>query len=298
MFCQPCEEPSYQPAVLPLPQLELVERFGVSFLTDTALFDASGTRIAFTRRTFSRVEGGQAPLDVGRGPRPRDERVAESRSLVMRAIGTSPRAFPLAMPNQVHGDVVVAIGGSPAHGPSPGRRPAVPPELESGCDGMVCSACDQPVGLSFADCTPVVIVAPGGAFAIAHAGWRGALAGIGGKATAMLAQVTGLSPSGFSAYVGPHICASCYGVSSELLSRFVARFGPDCAQGCDLSLSVAVQTDLIETGIAPERIVDAVLDEHLDACTRHHCDHYFSYRAQGERAGRQGAFACRRELAP
>lgn len=164
MLCQPRKESAYQPAPLPLPQLELVERFGVPFLTDPVLFEACGTRIAFTQRASSCAEADTSSLDIARGPRPQSEAAARNRLLILRAMDVPSRVSPLAVPNQVHGDKVVVLGDSSDQGCP------LPRELESGCDGVVCTVVDQPVALSFADCTPVVIVAPNGAFAIAHAG--------------------------------------------------------------------------------------------------------------------------------
>ena len=60
--------------------------------------------------------------------------------------------------------------------------------------------------LCFADCTPVIVASPTGAFAVAHAGWRGVLAGIPAKAVSAVAALDAeagvLTDAGdFNAYI-------------------------------------------------------------------------------------------------
>jgi copper oxidase (laccase) domain-containing protein len=133
----------------------------------------------------------------------------------------------------------------------------------------------------------VVLVAPGGCFAVVHAGWRGALAGISGKALSLLCEHVPCAPASVNAYLGPHIGGCCYEVSADLLARFRARFGDACDAGAShLSLSAAIESDLRSVGAAAERIVDSGL------CTYEH-DGFFSYRASAGTCGRHGAMVCR-----
>lgn len=130
---------------------------------------------------------------------------------------------------------------------------------------------------------------------MAHAGWRGALAGIPAKVVAALAALDvragrAVDPSEYNAYVGPHIGAECYECGPDLVGRFVERFGASCARGADhLDLEAAVRASLAEAGIAPERIASS------GECTACRDDLYFSYRKSGGRCGRHSAFAGRKE---
>ena len=137
----------------------------------------------------------------------------------------------------------------------------------------------------FADCTPVVLTAPGG-FAVVHSGWRGTLARISGKAACVLARETGSSPEEVSAYVGPHILGSEYEVSDELLHTFCLQFANmNITRPARLDMSAAVRTSLEESGVPP----CAIHDEQLSTMSRN--DRFFSYRAENGVCGRHGAIA-------
>ena len=128
-----------------------------------------GVTFCFTERTGGMSHPPFASLNLGTKGGDDPACVAENRRRVMEALGAPELADTLVVPNQVHGDEVALIT-------SAGERPAC---LEAGADAVVCTVPNQAVMLLFADCTPVVLVAPGG-FAVAHSGWRGTLAGIAG----------------------------------------------------------------------------------------------------------------------
>lgn len=294
-------------SVLPLPQLTEVVRCGLHLLTDEATEDACGTRIAFTQRQGGASEGPYATLDLGTHVGDDPAAVEENRRRLVSALAGGGRAASLAVPNQVHGSHVALVAGCTGPGADDTAAWAdVRDELAAGADAVVCTDVFRPVCLCFADCTPVILVAPGGAFAIAHAGWRGALAGIAGKAATRLAQAACVEPGVLNAYIGPHIGSCCYEVSDDLLARFVKRFGAACdAGGRHLSLSAAVRASLVEAGVSDRRIADVVEGTRGDRmpfgddgakhrrCTSCACERYYSYRASGGTCGRHGAAACR-----
>ena len=275
---------------LPAPRLSEVESFGVSYLTDEALFRACGTRIAFTLRTGGVSQGPYEGLNLGSHVGDDPAAVAENRRMLCEALGGGTHLADLAVPNQVHGEHIACLAGLEGADALPDE---VADELAQGCDAIVCLDARRPVALCFADCTPVIIVAPTGAFAVAHAGWRGAIASLPGKAAADLAAKAGVDVASLNAYVGPHIGACCYEVSQELLDRFVARFGPECDAGeRHLSLSAAVFASLIEAGVDSARITDVLSDPTGFGCTQCAFTRYYSYRASGGVTGRHSAAAC------
>ena len=245
------------------------------------------------RLGFSRRQGGvsEPPYDgLNLGDHVEDDpmAVAENRALLLDAAGLgSTRLLTL---NQVHGDVVLALDDDAAAAWEEVARAGA-----AGADGVAVAVPDVTALLCFADCTPVIVVSPSGAYAVAHAGWRGALAGIPAKAVATLAALDvragrAVDPSEYNAYVGPHIGAECYECGPDLVGRFVERFGASCARGADhLDLEAAVRASLAEAGIAPERIASS------GECTACRDDLYFSYRKSGGRCGRHSAFAGRKE---
>lgn len=261
---------------------------GLSFLTDEPLFAATGVRLGFSRRAGGVSEPPYDSLNLGDHVEDDPDAVAENRRLLLEAAGLSGTG--LVTLNQVHGDAVLALGdGSSATWESLARAAA------GGADGVAVSVPNVTALLCFADCTPVIVVSPSGAFAVAHAGWRGALAGIPAKAVAVLADLDaragqGIDPSAYNAYIGPHIGAECYECGEDLVGRFVERFGAACARSTDhLDLEAAVRASLAEARIAPSRIASS------GECTACRDDLYFSYRKSGGRCGRHGAFAGRKE---
>ena len=139
--------------------------------------------------------------------------------------------------------------------------------------------------LLFADCAPVVLVAPRG-FAVVHSGWRGTLAGIAGKAAGVLAREAGCDAGELAAYIGPHISREAYEVSMELAETFEGRFGPTARCGeRHLDLGACIAASLGEAGLEASRIVDSGL------CTASLTGRFFSHRAEHGNTGRHAAVA-------
>lgn len=275
---------SFASKPLPAPKLAEASFYNnenkVVVLTDEALFKACGLRIAFTERGGGVSAAPYDSLNLGDHVKDALSSVEENRSILMRAMGVAAEDQPkLIVPNQVHGDVVLSVGEDLAAARTAAR---------AGADGLVCTRTAVPLALCFADCVPVVCVAPDGSFAILHAGWRGAIADIPGKGLALLAREAGCDPVQCNAYIGPHIGSCCYETSQEILDRFVERYGNACDAGArHLDLSAAVTASLLQAGALEERICDSM------SCTSCNNDRFFSYRADGGVTGRHAAFAYR-----
>ncbi len=266
--------------MLPLPQLSKAESHGVSFLTDEALASLFGLRIAFTQRQGGTSSEPYASLNLASHVGDQMEAVYANRHRLLEALGMLAYEGALLNPEQVHGDAVCVVRDA-------GDKVAYQ-EASFGADGVVCMAKGVPVLLCFADCVPVIMAAPGGFFAIAHAGWRGALAGIAGKTAAVLCGQVGCTADALNIYIGPHICPQCYEVSDEVLEWFTARYGSSCAAGGNhLSLEAALRADLVCGGAAEGRIVSSGL------CTKTGIEDFYSYRGEGGVCGRHGGLACR-----
>ncbi len=137
---------------------------------------------------------------------------------------------------------------------------------------------------------PVVLVAPGGQFAVVHAGWRGVYNRIVPKALGMLCEQAGAAPDECNIYIGPYIHAECFEVADDLAEKFSNSFGNDCiASPRHVDMGQAIRTSLLVMGADPARIADAGI------CTACNNDLFFSYRAQGGICGRHGAIAVRIE---
>lgn len=269
---------------LPDPGLTRVESDGVSFWTDERLRAHAGVIVAFSER-----QGGvsAAPYDslnlaahVGDDLRSVDE----NRRRFLVALGLAGAADRLVTAEQVHGSNVAVLQAQDAGrgGFAAGSRQAVPKT-----DALLTAAPALPLLLLFADCVPVVLVAPGPVIAVAHAGWRGALAGLPGTTAQALAARAGCPASSIRAYVGAHIRACHYDVDETLLSQFANVFGTvSRAESGGLDLGAVVTSSLTRSGVDPCSIAA------LGTCTAESTERFFSYRAEGGLTGRHGALAC------
>ena len=84
----------------------------VSMLTDDALFQACGVRIAFTGRDGGSSQGPFASLNLGAHVQDNLDHVMENRRLAMQAL--DGEGVPVIVPNQVHGTEIVSIHASDA----------------------------------------------------------------------------------------------------------------------------------------------------------------------------------------
>ena len=132
--------------------------------------------------------------------------VAENRRRVAAAVGVPA----LVGVHQVHG-ADVAIVDEPW---APGAGPRA--------DAMVTRRPGFGLAIITADCAPVLFAAPG-VVGAAHAGWRGALAGV------LEAVIDAMGGSGVHAAVGPCIGPASYEVSSDLRDAVLAREPADQA---------------------------------------------------------------------
>ena len=279
--------------VLPKPSLFEVKYNNIPLFTDEALFEACGVRIAFTTREGGVSEGPYTSLNLGAHVEDDATSVLQNRNLLMDALsggsGTSVEA-QLIVPRQVHGDTVVTID-------SLGDIERVQDEAEQGADALIVATREVAALLCFADCVPLIIVAPTGRFAVVHAGWRGVENTIAAKTLSLMLlqeeQILGVPREDLIAatniYIGPYIHRECFETSEEVHDHFVMKFGETCSfDPHHIDLGAALRTQLMRLGVDAARICD------MDRCTVCHNDRFFSYRAQDATAGRHGAFAIRR----
>jgi YfiH family protein len=159
---------------------------------------------------------------------------------------------PFVRSRQVHGTRVVTAG------------------TEGEADGQVVTEAGRAAVVFVADCVPILVYGDGGAAAL-HGGWRGLDAGI------VAAGVDALRDAGVAgdlrAVIGPGAGPCCYEVGDELRERF-----PAAVRGANLDLKQIARDQLAAAGVRDV--------EDVGVCTI--CDErYFSYRREGDAAGRQ-----------
>jgi hypothetical protein len=128
-----------------------------------------------------------------------------------------------------------------------------------------------------ADCAPVGLSSAEGIFGVAHAGWRGLMAGV---VEAAVAAMRAMGASDVYAAFGPCIYPHACRFSPEDLRPVVERFGP-AAKSFDSEGQPAL--DLPAAVGAALALAGAVLVADAHTCT--HCSGaHWSWRAQGDKA--------------
>jgi YfiH family protein len=257
----------------------------VAVHVDPWLRETHGILVAFSERAGGRSLPPFASLNLAAHVGDDPSRVDDNRAAVLSALEIGSFRAHLTVPEQVHGSVVRETAGAMA-GMGAFARPGSPPPVPA-TDALFTLETDTPLMLCFADCVPVVLVAPGPprAVAVVHAGWRGALARIAGDAACKLAAAAGCSTSELLAYLGPHIGVCHYEVGDEILSQFAEAFGSIAAARGRLDLGAVVSQSLNGVGVPFSSQVRSSL------CTAERTDAFFSHRAEGP-TGRHGAIAC------
>ncbi|MEZ4667352.1 MAG: peptidoglycan editing factor PgeF [Anaerolineae bacterium] len=157
-------------------------------------------------------------------------------------------------------------------------------------DGMVTDCVDTPLIMRFADCTPLLFLDPiRNVIGIAHAGWRGTVAGIGAKTVEKMTETYGCVPRDIRVGIGPSISQERYQVGEEVVEAVQTYFGSivglverDETDGTAyFDLWAANRLDLERAGV--EQI------EVMGLCTAERTDEFFSHRAEHGRTGRFGA---------
>ncbi len=185
---------------------------------------------------------------------------------------------------QVHGaDVLVVRSGDPQLWP--------PPKA----DGVIC-ADSVPLVMRFADCVPVVLYDPvRRVVGLAHAGWRGTVAGATPATVRAMADTFGTQADDIIAGIGPSIGPCCYEVGPEVIAEVQRAFhGGDGlvrpgvnGRGAHLDLWAANARALRDSGV--HRI------EISEMCTSCRVDEFFSHRRERGKTGRFGVLIALRE---
>jgi len=138
------------------------------------------------------------------------DHIAENYRRVYGALGHSPATAVIS--HQVHGSSVAVVTGEQR-----GQR------LNS-CDGLVTDEPGIVLLQRHADCVPILVYDPKRpAVGVAHAGWRGTLAGMAGELVRAMCEAFGSRPGDLIAAIGPSIGACCYDVGAEVQRGFVER---------------------------------------------------------------------------
>lgn len=184
------------------------------FLTAPLLSDLKTVAHGFFTRRGGVSEGAFAALNCSVSSPDDPARVAENRRLAAEALGLPVAA--LHGLHQVHGTAVAVVEEA---GWAPGRGPQA--------DALVTRLPGKMLGIITADCTPVLFADAGaGVVGAAHAGWRGAVAGVLEETVAAMERL-GAARGNITAAIGPCIRQPSYEVGSDLRDEVLARDAAD-----------------------------------------------------------------------
>jgi YfiH family protein len=162
----------------------------------------------FFTRTGGVSEGAFASLNCSLSGRDEAARVAENRARAASWLGFGPEALVGLF--QVHSPDVAVLE-------EPWGVEARPK-----ADAVVTRRRGLVLGIVTADCAPILFAdADAGVIGAAHAGWRGALAGIVGETVAAMERL-GARRERISASIGPSIRQPSYEVDDGFRARFLA----------------------------------------------------------------------------
>jgi YfiH family protein len=222
----------------------------------------AGTPHGFLGRRGGVSKGVCAGLNVGIGSDDDPGAIASNRALATAQV--LPGAA-LATVYQVHGAQAVTVCAPFA----PDTRPRA--------DAMVTDRPGVLLGILTADCAPVLFADPhAGVVGAAHAGWKGALAGVT-DATIRAMESLGADRARIAAAIGPCIARASYEVDDGFARRFEEAdpgnerfFAPGQSGRHQFDLEAYVVHRLAGAGLT--RIEALGLDTYADA------DRFYSYR--------------------
>jgi polyphenol oxidase len=222
----------------------------------------AGVAHGFLGRRGGVSEGIYAGLNVGLGS---DDNAAAVRQNRARAVAAVLPDAQLMTLHQVHSADVVTVAK------------AIADDARPKADALVTNQPGLLLGILTADCTPILLAdVQAGVVGAAHAGWKGALGGVGAAVVAAM-EALGADRSRIVAAIGPCIARVSYEVDESFFRRF-AEHDPENERFFSSGREGHHQFDL--EGYNVYRLAEAGVGriEALGLDTYSDPDRFFSYR--------------------
>ncbi|MCY1714070.1 peptidoglycan editing factor PgeF [Caproiciproducens galactitolivorans] len=267
--------------------MKFYERGDVAYLTFPAFEKYGFVRHAFSTRIGGVSENAFASMNLNFGRGDRDENVTENFHRFCSAAGFDYST--LVASSQDHGTFIRRVGAE-----NRGTGIWKPKDIKS-VDGLVTDEPDVTLVTYYADCVPLFFLDPvKRAIGLAHAGWRGTVAGIGAKMVKTMEREFGSRPEDLVAAVGPSIGPCCFEVDAPVYEEFskLTQLNPrkfivqNGGGKYHIDLWEANRCILIHAGIQREQITIAGL------CTQCNAQWLWSHRASGGKRGGLAAMMC------
>ena len=218
------------------------------------------------------------------------EHIEQNRQALYTLLGIDSNH--LVMPHQTHGTEVRQIGQELFSMNEKNRAMAL-----EGVDAVTTNLTGVCVGVSTADCIPVLLYDPQHhAVAAVHAGWRGTVQRIVVKTLQHMQQAFGSQPQHIRAVIGPGISLEAFEVGDEVYEAFSeaefpmnnlsrrepakSRFPNELNMKWHIDLPMCNQWLMVNEGIRPENI------QQTGVCTYRQSDDFFSARKHSVHCGR------------
>ena len=229
----------------------------------TANLEIDGVRHGFFGRDGGVSNGDYESLNTGPGSDDNPSHVAENRARCAAVLRVPP--LNLLTGYQTHSPDVMTVSNA----------------WEAGAakvDALVTTKPGLAVGALAADCTPVLFCDPEArVVAAAHAGWRGALAGVLENTVGEMVRV-GATAQNIRAAIGPCMRVQNFEVGLDLVDDFVSKYSQAESFFSPGVTDEKRQFDLVR--FCAWRLGEVGVTQIADVkiCTVAHPDQYFSYR--------------------
>ena len=220
-----------------------------------------------------------ASFNINRYCRDDEEAIRQNREALCQLLDVSDNR--LVMPHQVHLTEIAVVDEDFLQRSDDERQTTL-----EGVDALMTNVEDVCIGVSTADCIPVLLFDKRQrAVCAIHAGWRGTVQRIVEKAVSKMTAVYGTRPADLVAQIGPGIHLDSFEVGDEVYQAF-EKAGFDMnsisrkKEKWHIDLPECNRQQLLSAGIPGENIAVSPI------CTFQQYDTYFSARRLGINSGR------------
>ncbi|HHT23817.1 MAG TPA: peptidoglycan editing factor PgeF [Bacteroidales bacterium] len=224
--------------------------------------------------------GNYASLNLGRFSGDTQENIQENFSLFCTEVGIE--SSQLHLPYQTHENHVQVIDEDFLK-----QNKSAQAKKLHGFDALITNLPNQCIGISTADCVPILLYDPKNkAIGAVHAGWRGTCSQILKNVIETLTKNYKTNPTDLIVAIGPSISVDVYKVGLEVVEAFkkenfeIEKIFQKKSDKYYLDLWTANKITLLEAGVQLENIE---ISEH---CTYSEHERFFSARRLGIKSGR------------
>lgn len=255
---------------------EVRESGGVRYLVFQNLI-AAGVLHGFSLRFGGVSEAPYDSLNLGLHVGDDAENVWDNRKRLAGALGYAVHRVTVGQ--QIHGTEIARVTPDLV-----GRGHQSAHDAIFATDGLVCTESGVVLMAHSADCTLLYFFDPvTRCIGLAHAGWRGAVAGMGPKMVEAMVQL-GCTRENIRVALAPTIGPCCYRVGDNVVEQIPTKLQEKvCSRqndGLYLDLPGLQRLQLLAAGITDALLIKS------DICTNCSHDSFFSYRASGGQTGR------------